>query len=171
MEQTNSTVAPVEGADHLDKFAAEAAAVDKATNVTPEPVQVEGSAADDVEKAVFDNFTPVDEPTEPLMSAEEEAAQVVGLAAFAAEKIWPVLQYQEEVKTEAAKKLAPLMKKYKLGDSIFAKYGAEVEAGMFFGGLIYASVLAVRASKQPPEPVEEPPKKHWWNKFFAKSVK
>lgn len=138
----------------LMALASDAAAADAATQPKPEPMAEE--AADQETGAVH---------AEPVMSAEDEAAKLVDVIAWAVEKIFPVLGYKPETKVEAAQKLAPLLVKYNVRDTVIAKWGAEFEAGMFFAGLGYASYLAVKASKQPQEPEAKP---SWWRKFFAK---
>lgn len=157
MEQANTNAADQVGT--LDHFVAEAAAVDAGANVAPN-ASSDGAAspeASEAQKAA----------SIPFLSPQEEAGKLVDLVAWAVEKIFPALSYKEETKQEAAKKLAPLMVKYNLSSELLNKWGAEFEAGMFFGGLAYASYLAVKASKQPPE---EQPKKSWWRKFFTLSA-
>lgn len=135
--------------DELNALAGEVAAVDLATQPqelpSPEAAQPEPEAA-----------------SVPLMTPEQEAEKFIDLVAWAVEKIWPCLGYKPETKKEAAQKLAPLLVKYNVVDTFFAKWGAEVEAGMFFAGVGYASYLAVKNA--PAEPVE---KKPWHKKIFA----
>lgn len=157
MEQNQNPAADQIGT--LDHFVTQAAAVDKAAEVAPNTAS-EGAASPEGGEAA-------QAPSMPLLSPQEEAVKLVELVAWGVEKIFPVLGYKEETKAEAAKKLAPLMVKYNLSSELLNKWGAEFEAGMFFGGLAYASYLAVKASKQPPE---EQPKKSWWRKFFAVSA-
>lgn len=141
--------------DELNALAGEAAAVDMAT------AEIQHAAPDEVK--------PEDAaPVAPLMSPEQEAERIVDLIAWAVKKIWPVLGYKPETKKEAAQKLAPLLVKYHVADTLFAKWGAEVEAGMFFFGVGYASYMAVKdASKEPPSVADE----SWWRAIFRKSAK
>lgn len=157
MEQTNTNAADQVGA--LEHFVAQAAAVDEAAKVAPN-TSSEGAASPEANEAAQSAAI-------PFLTPQEEAGKLVDLVTWGIEKIFPVLGYKEETKQEAAKKLAPLMVKYNLSSELLNKWGAEFEAGMFFGGLAYASYLAVKASKQPPE---EQPKKSWWRKFFTLSV-
>jgi hypothetical protein len=105
------------------------------------------------------------QPEQPVaaMSVEEEAGKIIEAVAFVTNKFFPDLQYSDETKSKAGNVLAPVMVKYGFNDTLFAKWGVEFEAGMFFGGLIYASYLTVKASKeeQPEQPV-----KRWYSKFF-----
>jgi len=104
---------------------------------------------------------PAPEP-DPVQNPEEEARQILGLLAFGIQKIWPVLEYREETISEGSKRLAPLIVKYNLKDTIFGKWGAEIEAGMFFGGLAYASYMAVKDAQS--EQKESAPA--WWKRPF-----
>lgn len=158
MEQANTNAADQVGS--LEHFVAQAAAVDAEANVAPNTAS-EGATSQEA------NESPKTAAI-PFMTPQEEAGKLVDLVTWAVEKIFPALGYKEETKQEAAKKLAPLMVKYNLSSELLNKWGAEFEAGMFFGGLAYASYLAVKASKQPPE---EQPKKSWWNKFFTLGAK
>ncbi len=140
--------------EELKALEAEAVAVDAATQ--PQPVPEAGET---------DEPTPEAQPV-PTMTPEEEASQIVGLMAFAIEKLFPVLGYTEETKKEGAKRIAPLLVKYNLQNTLFGKWGAEIEAGMFFGGLIVASVQAVRAAKAAEAEQVEQSKTAWFAKFF-----
>ena len=135
----------------------EAAAADNAAQPTPNPETLDTTTGEPI--------PPSGEPAAPLMTPEEEAGKLIDLIAWGLEKFYPVLQYQSETKLEAAKKLAPVLAKYNVTNTILAKWGVEIEAGFFFGGLAYGSYLAVKASRQPPE---EQPKKSWWQKLFRK---
>lgn len=154
MEQANTS--PADQVGSLEQFVAQAAAVDEAANVAPNAAN-EGNTSQGTNEAQKTASI-------PLLTPQEEAGKLVELVAWGVERIFPALGYKEETKQEAAKKLAPLMVKYNLSSELLNKWGAEFEAGMFFGGLAYASYLAVKASKQPPE---EQPKKSWWRKFFT----
>lgn len=140
--------------DTLAQFASAAAAVDTAANVAPE-----GAQAAPAPEAV-------EQPSIPLLTPKEEAGKLVDLIAWGMGKIFPAIEYTEETKAEAAAKLAPLLQKYNLSSELLNKWGAECEAGLFFGGLAVASYQAIKQAKQP---AEVPPKKSWWNKFFAKA--
>lgn len=82
------------------------------------------------------------------MSPSDEAAAIVSILTQGIHALYPALDYQNEVKEEAAKKLAPLIKKYGTGGSLLAKWEAEIEAGFFFGAMAYNSYMMVKADKQ-----------------------
>lgn len=153
MTDQSQSQSPAIEQDTLAKFTAEAAAVDTAANVAPEGAQAAHEA--------------VEQPSIPLLTPKEEAGKLVDLVAWGMSKLFPVIEYTEETKTEAAAKLAPLLQKYNLSSELLNKWGAEFEAGLFFGGLAVASYQAIKQAKQP---AEVPPKKSWWNKFFAKAA-
>lgn len=127
-------------ADPLKKFTAEAAAVDKAAGVGQQPeaqaAPTQGSAEPAAQATI----------EEPVMSPLDEASAIVTIITGGLRVVYPVLEYQEDVKEEAAQKLAPLIKKYG-GNSMLAKWEAEIEAGLFFGSMVYQSILMVRADK------------------------
>ncbi len=162
MTDQSQSQSPAIEQDTLAQFTAEAAAVDTAAKVAPEP---EGAqAAPEGAQAAPEA---VEQPTIPLLTTKEEAGKLVDLVAWGMSKMFPVLEYTDATKTEAAAKLAPLLQKYNLSSELLNKWGAEFEAGLFFGGLAVASYHAIKQAKQP---VEVPPKKSWWNKFFAKAT-
>jgi len=103
---------------------------------------------------------------EVLMSAADEARELVELAALGVSAMWPVLGYTEGTKAEAATKLAPVLTKYNVRDTVLGKYRVELEAGLFFGGLIIGSIQAVRAAKAAAEIQQEQPKDSWFARFF-----
>lgn len=92
---------------------------------------------------------------DPLIAAEREAAALLEATAWGVSQLFPELAYRAETKAEGAKKLAPLLLKYDVAGTLFARWGAEIEAGMFFGGVIFASVKAVKAARAK-EKAEEP---------------
>lgn len=147
--ESASTASTATNTNELDALAGEAAYVDAAAQpqALPSP----------------DAAQSVEQPAAPRLSHIEEAGKIVDLIAWAVEKIFPVLGYREETKKEAAAKLAPLMEKYNITDTVLGKWGAEIEAGMFFGGLVYASIQAVKTAK---ETAKEPEKDSWFAKFF-----
>lgn len=91
-------------------------------------------------------------PAEVLQSAEKEATAIVELLAAVVKQFFPVLDYQEGVRVEAAKKLGPVLAKYNPQGSVLGRYKEEIEAGLFFGGLIIGSIRAVR---NPPKEVAD----------------
>lgn len=141
-----STNPPVETAavnaevDPLAQFTEEAAAVDTAAKVTPQATLENASEAGSAASAE-------PETLEPAMTPEDEAGAIVSILTSGITALYPVLDYQESVKKEAAQKLAPLIKKYGVGGSLLAKWEAEIEAGLFFGAMAYQSILQVRADK------------------------
>lgn len=137
--------------DDLEQFAAEAAQVDQTAGVSPEqPAAGAGEAATPEQEAV-------------LITPEEEAAQLLGMLAFALKSFWPVLEYREETINEGAKRLAPLLVKYDMRSELLGRWGAEIEAGMFFGGVAYASYLAVINT---PKQEAKPEGVAWWKRPF-----
>lgn len=144
---------PIENAD-LAALVGEAVAADRAAQPTPEP------------EADTQGQPQPGAPAAPVMSPEDEAEKIVGLIAWAVEKVFPMLGYTDETKKEGAKKLAPLLVKYDVANTIFAKWGAEFEAGAFFAGVAYASYMAV---KNVPKEQRESSGAGWWRKLFAAS--
>lgn len=138
--------------EHLDALAAEAAAVDGKIEAAAQAAQAQPEAQA--------------EPAQTAIDPADEARQIIDLTAFAVEKFYPVLEYTEVTKAEAAKRLTPLMVKYNLSGTLLGKWGAEIEAGMFFSGVIIASVQAVRAAKQAEADKAEMDKGGWFSRFF-----
>lgn len=100
------------------------------------------------------------EAAQGMQEAETEAEQATALAvsekavnfiADLAEYRYDCLKYGQEVRKEGAEKIAPLLVKYGLSGGILAEYlerwKEEIAAGMFFGGVIFASYQAVKADK------------------------
>jgi hypothetical protein len=125
------------GADSLEGLAGEVARVDLETAagvaVPSAPDAVAGAPANDA-------LT--------LDDAEREAAALIGMLAAGVESLWPVLSFKPETRATGAKKLAPLLVKYNLGGTLFARWDAEISAGLFFGGVVYASYKAVNAEPE-----------------------
>lgn len=144
--------------EELDMLAGEAAAADNAAQPIPDPATIDATTGDAI--------PPEDEPAAPLLTPEEEASKLVELLAWGLKLLFPVLDYQEQTKAEAAKRLAPLLQKYNVSNTLMAKWGIEIEAGLFFGGLAYGSYLEVKASKQPEA---DTAKKSWWAKIFKRN--
>jgi len=136
--------------DELNALAAEAAAVDAAT----QPVELAAPEAVQAEP----------EPAAPVLDPMVEANEIINLIAWGVEQLFPMLGYKEETKAEGAKRLAPLLVKYNLRDTLMGQWGAEIQAGMFFGGVLFASVQVVRAAKD--EALQAEHKKSWFAKFF-----
>lgn len=76
-----------------------------------------------------------------------EAETVVEMAAGAVKALYPVLNYTPEVKGEAAQKLAPLLQKYGGNVGWLSRWKEEIDAGMFFAGLVYGSWRVVQEAK------------------------
>lgn len=137
----------------LDQFAGEAAAADAAA--APEQFDIPGEEGAGAEAGPA---------PEPMMTPEEEAERLIELTAWGIGKIWPVLEYTPEVKAEGARKLAPVLRKYPsaIGDFV-ARWGVEIEAGVFFGGVVYGSIIAV---KNAPKEEAKQERGGWWRRFF-----
>lgn len=134
----------------LNALAAEVHAVDLATQPQPIPQPEQPGSPNEPEGV-------------PLMSPLEEAEKLIDMVALVVGTLWPVLGYKPETKKEAAQKLAPLLEKWDVKNTILAKWGAEFEAGVFFAGVAYASYRAVIDQPQPEgEPVP------WYKRLFAK---
>jgi hypothetical protein len=118
----------------LQSLAGEAAAVDRADAAAsapqPEP-----------------QFITAPEAKE---AAEAEAGALLDMLAWGIETLFPMLGYSPETKKEGAKKLAPLLLKYNINGTLFARWGAEIEAGMFFGGVAVKSYQTVKAARNAP---------------------
>lgn len=149
-----------EKAFSLDHLASEVAAVDDLTKPKelPAPDALPGDGEVKPEGQ--------EDAPEVLMSATDEARELVELAALGVSAMWPVLGYREETKAEAANKLAPVLTKYNVRDTVLGKCRVEIEAGLFFGGLIIGSIQAVRAHKQAEQEQKEQPKDSWFARFF-----
>lgn len=139
------TSAAITKVDPLAQFTKEAAAVDTAANVAPQATLESASEAGSAASAEPETLEP--ETLEPAMTPEDEAGAIVSILTSGINALYPVLDYQESVKKEAAQKLAPLIKKYGVGGSLLTKWEAEIEAGLFFGAMAYQSILQVRADK------------------------
>lgn len=113
----------------MDTLLQEAAAVD-AQGVTAAP-GAEGA--------------PVEAAAPVAVSVEAEARALVEALAWGVAAMFPVLQYDETTKAEGARVLAPLLTKYNVNGSLFEKWGAEINAGMFFGALAFAGFQKVKA--------------------------
>lgn len=151
--------------DDLEKLMAEASKVDEVAGVAPkveEPVTVAGSTDEPVIEVVE-----AEQATPPTVAEEGEARELVELAAMGVSAMWPVLGYTEETKAKGAQVLAPVFKKYGFRETVLGKYRVEIEAGVFFGGLIIGSIQAVRASKKAALEEVEMSKKSWFAKFFS----
>jgi len=135
--------------DELSEFAGAVALVDHAGQQERQAAQ--GGEAEQPEQAA------------PSLTPEEDARQIVDLIAWGVEQIFPVLGYKEETKAEGAKRLAPLMVKYNLQQTLMGQFGAEIQAGLFFGGVVFASVQVV---KKRSEEEQAEHKKSWFAKFF-----
>ncbi len=151
--------------DDLEKLMAEALKVDEVAGVAPkveETEQAVGKADDPVIEVVE-----AEQATPPAVAEEGEARELVELAAMGVSAMWPVLGYTEETKAKGAQVLAPVFKKYGFKETVLGKYRVEIEAGIFFGGLIIGSIQAVRASKKAEIEKVEMSKKSWFAKFFS----
>lgn len=109
------------------------------------------------------------EAAQAASAAEDEAGQAAALAvaekgvnlvADLVEFKYDCLKYGPETRAEGAAKIAPLLVKYGLGGGILAEYlerwKEEIAAGMFFGGVIFASYQAVKEARK--EQAKEPEK-------------
>jgi hypothetical protein len=94
--------------------------------------------------------------TEQAEKAATDDAGALMVASFAVkgivkavEAVYPCLDgiYTQEIQEEGALKLVPLMVKYDLKSEFLAKWEAELEAGMFFGGMIFAGYKMVQMDK------------------------
>lgn len=126
-----------------------------------EQAAIEADAGLEGQKQQQQEPEPAPEP-EVVQNPEEDARGLLGLLAFGIQKVWPVLEYREETISEGSKRLAPLFVKYNLKDTLFGRWGTEIEAGMFFGSLAYASYMAVQDAKS--ELKESAPV--WWKRPF-----
>lgn len=144
--------------EELKALANEAAAVDAAATAAEIPPQPDEAAQpgqpDAGEQA---------QGTAEL-TPEQEAVILVNSAAWAAGVIWPVLKYAPETKQEAVNRLVPLLNKYNLSSEWLRRWGVEIEAGLFFGGVIAGSYMAVQAAKQAEPEAESVP---WYKRIFA----
>lgn len=72
----------------------------------------------------------------------------VNFLADSTEQIWDCLHYGPETRQTGAEKIAPLLQKYGISGGVLgewlSKWQAEIAAGMFFGGVIVASVRMVK---------------------------
>lgn len=128
-------------AEDLQNLEAEAAAVDAGNAEGAQPGAQPGAEGE----AKGGEFMPA---AEALAGAEKEAGTLLELIAAGVHKFFPVLEYTPEVKAEAARRVAPLMLKYDLAGTFAARWADEIRAGIFFGGLVYGSVQAVRADRE-----------------------
>lgn len=76
------------------------------------------------------------------------SAQAVNFAADVVEASFECLRYGPETRQKGAEKIAPLLIKYGISGGILGEFldrwKEEIAAGMFFGGVIWASVKAVK---------------------------
>lgn len=74
------------------------------------------------------------------------AAMAVNFTASTAESIWPCLSYDESLRAAAVEKLMPVLSKYGMEMPEWLKpYKEELEAGLFFGGIIFKSYIDIKA--------------------------
>ena len=81
-------------------------------------------------------------------SALMVSAQAVNFVADVAEARFECLRYGPETRQQGAEKIAPLLIKYGISGGVLGEFlerwKEEIAAGMFFGGVIWASVKAVK---------------------------
>jgi hypothetical protein len=143
-ENTAQNLPAIGGDDALAKFTTEAAAVDLAAGVGAQDEPLAAAAPNSNSDAPNAAQATLEEP---LMSPSDEAAAIVSILTQGITALYPVLDYQNEAKEQAAQKLAPLIKKYGVGGSLLAKWEAEIEAGLFFGAMAFNSYMMVKADK------------------------
>lgn len=76
----------------------------------------------------------------PASGAQESAmlaALICQALAKGAEIRWPVLNFEQAVIEQGSEKLAPVLAKYGASAGFLEAYKVEIEAGMFFGAVIY----------------------------------
>lgn len=157
MSEENTSAPAEQNNEDLNRLMAEAAAVDAEHAPKPIPeVSEDGATSEQAAQPI--NVI----ETDPV----EEAAEIIELLCMGLGMLNPVLTYTDTVKETGAKKLAPLLVKYNVKGLLFAKYAAEIEAGIFFGSVVVGSIAAVKQSKLTPVEQAEQPKKSWWKKFF-----
>jgi hypothetical protein len=126
-------------AEELKSLEGEAAAADQIA----QPVAATGAAQ---------ASAGVVEPPVSMEAAERESGALLDMLTAGVSSLWPVLKFSPETVAQAAKKLAPVMVKYNMNNTFFAKWDAEISAGMFFGGVIWKCVQVVRAEKAKAQP-------------------
>ncbi len=92
------------------------------------------------------------EPAVSMEAAERESGALLEMLTAGVSSLWPVLKFSPETVATGAKKLAPVMVKYNMNNTFFAKWDAEISAGLFFGGVIWKCVQVVRAEKAKAQP-------------------
>ncbi len=93
-------------------------------------------------------------------SALAVSVMAVNFVADAVETGFKCLRYGPETRREGAEKIAPLLLKYGVSGGVLGewleRWKEEIAAGMFFGGVIWASVKAVREYNAEAEAAEKP---------------
>lgn len=123
-----------ESSDELSKLAGEAAAADAGAQPEVAPEMPSGQ-----------EFVPA-----PSAGDLEEARRTAALIMGGIEKLTArrfSVGLSPETKEQGAEKLAPLLVKYDLDSPFISKWRAEIDAGLFFGGLVYGIYEAVQSNK------------------------
>lgn len=81
------------------------------------------------------------------LSPDILATMAVMGAAELTTSIYPFLHYDETLKAKAIAKITPLLEKYNVSSPLLNKWKLEIEAGLFFGGVIFASYVQVQQFK------------------------
>lgn len=125
-----------------EKLASEAN-LDAAIN---EPILENQPSAENEAQTESENLSPDILATMAVMGAAELTTS-----------IYPFLQYDETVKAKAIAKITPLLEKYNVSSPLLNKWKLELEAGLFFGGVIFASYVQVQQFKasQAAKPVND----------------
>lgn len=76
------------------------------------------------------------------------ASMVVNGAAELTRQFYPFLTYDENVRAQAIAKITPLLEKYNISMPLLDKWKVELEAGIFFGGVIFGSYVQVQQYKK-----------------------
>ena len=87
-------------------------------------------------------------------AADQQAMMLVGATAInitakAVKDLWPCLSYDVSTKEAALARVMPLMEKYSIGmPAWLVPWKEEIDAGMFFGGLIVQGFFEVKKHKK-----------------------
>lgn len=69
-------------------------------------------------------------------------------AADLATGAYPFLNFSDETRAEGVKKLTPLLEKYNISSPLLNRWKLEIEAGFFFGSLIFKSYIQIDQYKK-----------------------
>lgn len=123
------------------------------TNETQQEKTQEQIASEQVLLAMPDDESGEQPGANQEQKSETDEAGALMVAAFAlkgvvaaVEAVYPCLDgfYTPEIQEQGALKLVPLMQKYNMQSEFLERWQVELEAGMFFGGMVFAGYKLVQ---------------------------